>query len=136
VTEVAFDTKAILGNHRKFVELSDQAFLTWQRCIAWSVEHRTDGRIPAAVLRRLAHVRRWKRPAQELVDAELMEATAAGYVIHDFADHQVTTDQLEQRRRRERERKRRRRQMSHPDTDADAERTPPKNPPGGGDGDV
>lgn len=78
--------------------------------IAWSRSQLTDGRIPAYVLPLLAFkdgmpIDSASAAADRLIEVGLWERTADGWQIHDYAEHQQTTDDIEKQRAEWRDRK-------------------------------
>lgn len=78
--------------------------------IGWSRSQLTDGRIPAYVLPMLAFkdgmpIDSASAAADRLVEVGLWERTPDGWQIHDYAEHQQTTDDIEDQRARWRDRK-------------------------------
>ncbi|MGW3545868.1 hypothetical protein ACWDNI_35745 [Nocardia niigatensis] len=90
-------------SHPKTVGLSDAAVALWVRAGAYACQHLTDGVIAAPVLRMVGD----KAGAEELVAAGLWSETAGGYVFHDWAEYQETSEAVKDRRAAARERQRR-----------------------------
>jgi hypothetical protein len=88
-------------DHPKVLELSLAAVGLWTKCGSWSAKHLTDGRVPDALLRQ------WAAPPElvaELVGAGMWVATEGGYAFHDWAKHQPSRKQVEEKRAATRER--------------------------------
>ena len=73
--------------------------------LMWTNKHLTDGHLPQAVVKRFKHAEQPLVVADALVKAGLWIATADGYQIHDFHDHnpraedvRVTRDEVRQAR--------------------------------------
>ncbi|SUA72621.1 Uncharacterised protein [Nocardia otitidiscaviarum] len=90
-------------SHPKTVGLSDSAVALWVRAGAYSCQHLTDGVIATPVLRMVGE----KSAAEELVAAGLWDETAGGYVFHDWAEYQETSEAVKDRRAAAKERQRR-----------------------------
>ncbi|MFC9966299.1 hypothetical protein ACFVH4_18885 [Nocardia ignorata] len=89
-------------SHPKVVGLSDSAVALWVRAGAYACQHLTDGAIAAPVLRMVGE----KEAAAELVAAGLWKETAGGYLFHDWAEYQETSETVKERRAAARERQR------------------------------
>lgn len=89
-------------SHPKTVGLSDSAVALWVRAGAYACQHLTDGVIAVPVLRMVGD----KDAAAELVTAGLWDETAGGYVFHDWAEYQETSETVKERRASARERQR------------------------------
>lgn len=90
-------------SHPKMLDLSDSAVVLWVRSGAYSCQHLTDGFIPTKALRILGD----PPAATELVAAGLWEETPGGYLFHDWAEYQETSQAVKARRESAKERQRR-----------------------------
>lgn len=70
-------------DHPKVLAAGEVAQAAWLRLLAWSVEHRTDGQLPAAVV-----CREKSAVVKKLVDVGLLDHDGVEYAIHDFLDFQ------------------------------------------------
>lgn len=80
----------------KHAPLSDRAFRLWVTAGCWSAEHRTDGMIQRGIpetLTRAPQGRALKSTIDELVAARLWEVTEEGWLIHDFGDWNITSEE-------------------------------------------
>lgn len=98
--------------HGKVLEAGPLAGWLWVSSIAWSNREGTDGRIPRAIVSRLASfegigVYTGNYSGQDadvhdlaavLVNVGLWEEVEGGFYIHDYSDYQLTTDELAKRR--------------------------------------
>lgn len=80
-----------MPDHPKIEPLSDGAFRALIRLWCWCGEHRTDGLVPTAVARKKAR----PRYLAELVAAGLMRQFDDGYGMHDFTDHNKTSEEVD-----------------------------------------
>ena len=80
--------------HLTLIGLTDAAFAAWVRGLCYSSRNLTDGRIPKAALRAIGT----PRAAVELVANGKWTETPAGWLIHDYADHQRTSATVEKDR--------------------------------------
>lgn len=83
-----------------------EAMGTWVLALSWSNEHLTDGHIPAHMVENLSGT---EAGALALVEAGLWRRRRGGYVFVNWAEHQSTREQVEQRREANRERQNRHR---------------------------
>lgn len=94
-----------MHDHEKFLDIPPDAASLWLHAGSWSAGHRTDGFIPASL------IRRWrgctKRSAAELVRRGLWDDEGEGWRFHDWPDWQPTkgeyetpTDQVRWKRRK------------------------------------
>lgn len=93
-------------SHPKTADLSAAAVALWVKSGAYSSQHLTDGRISKKVLRLLGTA----KAARELVNAGMWIATTDGWVFHDWAEYQETSDDVLKRRADAKERQRRSRE--------------------------
>lgn len=76
--------------HRKIRGLSDAAFRLHVTLMAMANEDRTDGVVlPVDLEAKGAKAKR------ELLDAGLVETVSDGYVLHDYLEHQNSSDEIE-----------------------------------------
>jgi hypothetical protein len=120
----------------KVIDLSHAATVLYIASIAYANRRETDGFVAAPVLRRLIELDPGDEYpmsvddlAHELVKAGLWEVVEGGFQIHDFLEHNDSSQDREDRREAERDRKRRER--------ADAKKRPdgpdpPSRGPSGG----
>ena len=87
-----------MPDHPKVVGLSHAAFRLYVESICWSGRHLTDGVVPAAAMRRMGG---WAPASiKELAAAGLLEIGGdAGWLIHDYTEHQRTADEVAQYRK-------------------------------------
>ena len=82
-------------DHRKIAGLSNDAFCLHVTAMCWVAKQQTDGKLPSAVLRRLAW--RCQDPAMaaaELETAGVWDKTLEGWEIHDFLTYNPTKEQI------------------------------------------
>lgn len=98
--------------HDKIIDAGPLAGWLWVSALAWSNRNGTDGRIPIRQISRLAsfdgvgvYTGTYSgddvdpmRLADVLVDVGLFEVTEGAFLIHDYAEYQLTTDELAKRR--------------------------------------
>ena len=82
-----------MPDHPKVVGLSDAAFRLYVESICWCGRHLTDGKVPAAAMRRMGG---WSPESiEELAVVGLLETSAgAAWLIHDYTEHQRTADEV------------------------------------------
>lgn len=82
-----------MPDHPKVVGLSDRAFRLYVEAMCWCSRYLTDGVVPDPAMKSL---RRWSPAAQrELTAARLVEnGTPAGWIVHDYAQHQRTSAEV------------------------------------------
>jgi hypothetical protein len=80
---VRIEEKAL--THPKILHLSDGAFRLWVAGLAHCQQHLTDGMIAAAMLRTL--VAMTGKRVKELLDAGLWTVADAGFMVHDYLQH-------------------------------------------------
>lgn len=83
--------------HAKVLVAGNEAMGVWVRLLAWCAHQGTDGAFPESVALAVGP----KRALDQLVASGLVEKSDAGYVFHDFLDHQPGSERI----RAERERK-------------------------------
>lgn len=83
-----------------------EALGTWVLALSWSNEHLTDGYVPAHMVENLAGT---DAGARALLEAGLWRRRRDGFVFVNWAEHQSTREQVEQRREANRERQNRHR---------------------------
>lgn len=108
----------------KTVDLSHAATVLYIAAIAHANRRETDGFVHRKVLRRLVDIDptddyapTHAQVAEELVKAELWEPAEEGWQIHDFLEHNDSSQEREDRREQERDRKRRERAAAKDDSD-------------------
>ncbi len=82
-----------MPDHPKVVGLSHAAFRLYVESICWCGRHLTDGKVPAAAMKRMGG---WSPTAiKELAAAGLLE-TGDGpeWLIHDYTEHQRTAEEV------------------------------------------
>jgi hypothetical protein len=102
-------------DHPKVLAAGRDAWCLYIVALTWSRQLLTDGAVDARSLRLLAFkaglgIDEAQKAADALVDARLWERTADGWTIHDYAAHQLTSDDIERVREGNRERQARYRQ--------------------------
>lgn len=91
-----------LRSSAKIKILSDSAFRALVEMILWSREQLTDGRIPEAFA-----VQEWGRAALDELSTNhpdrpsLTRVAGGDYVVHDYAEHQITTASIAAARKQE-----------------------------------
>lgn len=95
--------------HPKWVGASPRAKALWTTAGSWCAGKSHDGVVPTHMLRMLGGS---PRDASELVDAGLWETHPEGWLFHDWADQNPTTDEVKAKREKEREKKRRQREAA------------------------
>jgi hypothetical protein len=147
-----------LREHPKVLQAGDDAGWLFTCSLMWSKEHDTDGVIPAYAIDRLNGYsgRRLARAVHACVTAGLWEEHADGFRIHDYLDHQESSERRKAAAKKaanarwDAEKAMRSASESHSDGNADrtadairdgnAEKrreereTPPPNPPASGGG--
>lgn len=87
-------------DHKKVEPLSDSAFRTFVESLCYSNRNLTDGFVEADVAKK-----RWPRKAiNELMARDLWEQAEGGYQVHDYAQYQLTSEQILAERAAARER--------------------------------
>lgn len=82
------------ADHPKTLMLSLAAQGLWLAGLCYASRHMTDGRLPAAFLRRVGDDGA-AAAAEELVAVGLWHDNGAGWHIHDYTDYQRTREQIE-----------------------------------------
>lgn len=90
--------------HRKVAGLALEPFALWVMAMDYSADQLTDGVLKAHELQMLAAMRRitdWQAAVNELVAAELLDATLDGsYILHDYLEYNPSrADVLKERAR-------------------------------------
>lgn len=78
----------------KVVGLSDAAFRMYVEAICWCSRQRTNGIIPAAMLRKLGSA----KAAKELQSAGLLDPVGEDWTIHDYLMHQRSAGEIDKLR--------------------------------------
>jgi hypothetical protein len=99
-----------IEDHPKFVELSNDAFALWVRCIGYCRRNLTDGYIPEAAAVARARSRNPRRAISELVtrsrsaasSSPLWAAVPGGYLVHDYLDWNPSRADVEAKREQKR----------------------------------
>ena len=119
----------------KMVDLSHAATVLYIAAIAYANRRETDGFVARPVLRRLIELDDYGddgpghyQLAEELVEAGLWEPVEGGWQIHDFLEHNESSQERDSRRAEEAARKRRERDKAKERPDGPE---PPSNPPSG-----
>lgn len=73
--------------HPKIIGLSDKAFRLWIWGLSYSQQHLTNGAIPSVAI-----PSRMVRATADLVTANLWDASASGYQVHDYLDWNDSRD--------------------------------------------
>lgn len=110
-----------LLRHPKLLDLSPGCLLLYLASVLWSVEHLSDGHIPATALDPLGQAARvptrWRRRyATQLVECGLWHSVPVeqgGWQVHDFDDWQLSKHEVAERRAADAERQRRSRARRH-----------------------
>lgn len=97
-------------DHPKTLDLSLSAKGLWLDCLAWAGKHDTGGRIPRAIVRRIAGEEEGRVLAETLVAGGLWEPTGDAWQMHDFDERQPGAGALERARELTRMRVRRHRE--------------------------
>lgn len=92
-----------LLTHPKAEGLSDRAWRCLTLCWCYAGLHETAGRVPPEARR---FVRMTPAAERELIERGWLHRNGAGWVMHDWGDHQAEVDELAEQRRKARERKR------------------------------
>lgn len=110
-------------DHPKALAAGADGRVLWLVALAWSRGQLTDGDVPAAVLPLLAFkagltVDSAQTAADRCVEVGLLERTASGWSIHDYAEHQTTRAEIDGIRQawRDRQAKRRKAAQNTPDS--------------------
>lgn len=93
-----------IHSHGKFNQVwrDERAALSlWVMALARCADQKTDGHVPEWwVEEKLPNARERARLTDALVDAGLWERNGTGWVFHDYADVNLTRDELEAERKR------------------------------------
>ncbi len=82
------------ATHPKVIGLSDAALRALIESYCYAARHRTDGHVPAPVLKRIAP----RRTKTELVDAGLWDTNGdGGTVIHDYLEYNPSRAELDEK---------------------------------------
>lgn len=76
----------------KVVGLSDAAFRLYVEAICWCSRQETDGKIPAAMMRRLGR----PKPLAELISAGLIDRDGKDFEVHDYLMFQRSKAEIEE----------------------------------------
>ena len=98
-----FKTNSDLWMHPKIVGLTDLEFRVLVTSWGYASQYETGGRIPQNILPVLGGT---EDVATALEDAKLWRRNGAGWVIHDWDEHQEAALKIEERKKYDRERKR------------------------------
>lgn len=82
----------LITEHPKFVGLSDAAWTIWIHGLTYAGRNLSDGLIPSGMLNRLCNTKRPTQAAAELVASGLWDETPEGWMIHDYLEHQRSSD--------------------------------------------
>jgi hypothetical protein len=87
-------------DHPKAVAAGADGRALWLVALAWSRGQMTDGDVPAAVLPLLAFkagltVDAAQAAADRCLEVGMLERTASGWQIHDYAEHQTTRAEVD-----------------------------------------
>jgi hypothetical protein len=93
-------------DHPKVIEAGNAAIGLWTRCGSWASKQLTDGFIPGAIVAQFGR----RRDAERLIDCDLWSAVEGGYQMHDFNDHNPTSEQVKRDRKAAAERQARARE--------------------------
>lgn len=94
-------------SHHKVVALSSDAFRLWVAGLVYCQQHLTDGALPAAVLPALSlGLKRAAQLADELVRAQLWDASDRGWTVHDYLHWNDSREDITRRREKWRAKKR------------------------------
>lgn len=80
--------------HAKTVAAGNAAFGAWVRMLCWTRRAKTDGRLPAGIVRSIAS----KVELATLIRVRLLDAAGEDFAIHDFRDHNLSAAALAERR--------------------------------------
>ncbi len=91
-----------IGDHPKFVGLSDEAFGLWVRCIGYCRRNRTDGYIPEQAALQRCRARSPRKVIAELTGKPagapeanpLWTKVLGGYQVHDYLDWNPSREQV------------------------------------------
>lgn len=83
-----------MPTHPKVVERSDAAFRALIELWCHAAQHKTDGRVGDQAAKRIAK----PKVIAELVDAGLIHRNGAGWIIHDWLDHNMSKSDYEAQR--------------------------------------
>lgn len=99
-----FKVEARIGTNEKVDDLSDGAFRSLIHIWGYAMQHENGGRVPANAPRLIPRVT--ARRLEELVAAGFIHPNGAGYVIHDWDEHQEEALKLQEKRKLDAARKR------------------------------
>lgn len=81
-----------LREHPKVLQAGDMAGWLFVCAIMWSKEHDTDGFVPEYAVGRLTSIKRPMVAIRKLVEGKLLEPVENGWVIHDYLEHQESSE--------------------------------------------
>ena len=84
-----------LVNHPKTRKAGNEAMGAWVRMLSWCCEYMTDGLIPEDMALEIAGRR---EVVERLVELSFIERVNDGLQFHDYADHNITRAQWEEKR--------------------------------------
>jgi hypothetical protein len=105
-----FKVQADIGSSAKVDELSDRAYRGMTYLWGYAMRHETDGRVPPNACRIVPRVT--AGVMRELEEHGFLHRNGAGWVIHDWEEHQEEALRLQERKRRDAERKKDERRRS------------------------
>ncbi len=81
--------------HPKVLEIGPMAECLWLRGLCYAGRNRTDGRVPAGIVRRMGDMD-GEATAARLVEVGLWEAEAGGWRMHDYGDWQRSREEIDE----------------------------------------
>jgi len=85
--------------HRKVTSAGNAAMGLWVRAGSWCQQNLTGGFVPTGIVRSLGTIAQ----AKSLVEAGLWHAVKGGYEFHDWDEHQMSVEELRERKRKRQE---------------------------------
>lgn len=82
--------------HGKILAAGNEAVGVWIRCLAWSNANLTDGLVPRQLA--LVITNGSTEPIDRLVESRLFEKHGDDFLIHDFAEYQMTAAEVKAKR--------------------------------------
>jgi len=82
------------ADHPKIAQLDPSSGWLWVCALAYCNRHRTDGRIPVAMLSRISSVSVASRSAKRLEAVGLWSRVGHEFVVHDYLDYQPSAAEL------------------------------------------
>ncbi len=124
-------------DHPKVLEVGDQAAWLFVASLCYSARHLTDGFLPSRAIGKLTGLSKPSQLESRLVAAGMWHETEGGLLIHDYANHQRTREQVTEARAAATRRQSRKRhgvtssEVTRPEKTREEKTVPPAPLPGG-----